>query len=281
VSLALELGCHVVNLDDGIPFTAARARNEGFAYARHLRSDLQFVQFVDGDCELLVGWIIAASEFLVANSRVAVVAGRLRERFPERSIYNRLCEYEWYAPAGEAKSCGGIAMFKACAFIDASGYRQTMIAGEEPELCVRLRNAGWCIWRLEQEMALHDANMMKFSQWWTRSRRAGYAFAEGAWLHGAPPMRHYARENRRALVWGIFIPAAVSLAAFGSLSALLLLFLYPLQVIRLAFREGAATPFIWIRTLFMVLSKFPEGLGGVKFYWDKLRGKAGELIEYK
>ena len=67
------------------------------------------------------------------------------------------------------------------------GFRAGLIAGEEPELCVRLRAAGWKIWRLEQEMTLHDAAMTMFGQWWKRTMRAGYAFAEGAYLHGAPP----------------------------------------------------------------------------------------------
>lgn len=281
VQMALDMGCHVVNLDMSIPFTAARARNEGFARARHLRAGIHFVQFVDGDCELVAAWLPVGMGFLTTDDRVAVVAGRLKERYPDKSVYNRLCDYEWNVPAGEAKSCGGIALFRASALAEAGGYRQSLIAGEEPELCVRLRIAGWRVWRLEQDMALHDANMMQFSQWWTRSKRAGYAFAEGAWLHGARPVRHYAGETRRALVWGLFIPVAVGGATFWSIYVAFLLVVYPLQVARLALRMGVQKPFVWPRAYFMVLSKFPEALGTLKFYWNNLRGNVGGLIEYK
>ena len=45
----------------------------------------------------------------------------------------------------------------------ASGFNATLIAGEEPELCLRLRQKGWEIWRLDAEMTLHDAAMTKFN----------------------------------------------------------------------------------------------------------------------
>src|SRR5690606_37626691 len=115
--------------------------------------------------------------------------------------YNRFCDEEWNTSVGDAKSCGGDALFLVSAFREAGGYRDSMIAGEEPELCLRLRSAGWRIRRADQEMTLHDAAMTRFGQWWTRTLRAGHAFAEGAWLHGGPPERHKMKETMRALLW--------------------------------------------------------------------------------
>src|SRR5262245_28643656 len=54
---AENLGILVVKLDLAQPFTAARARNEGFAALKALRPDIRFVQFVDGDCELVDDWL--------------------------------------------------------------------------------------------------------------------------------------------------------------------------------------------------------------------------------
>ena len=133
-------------------------------------------------------------------------AGRLRERFPDRSVYNMLCDIEWNTPVGETKACGGNAMLRADALTQVGKYREDLIAGEEPELCVRLRASGWKIWRLDVEMALHDAAMTRFGQWWKRTKRAGYAFAQGAHLHGAPPERAGVRQSRSAWVWGLAIP---------------------------------------------------------------------------
>src|SRR3990167_5804095 len=180
VPMAQGLGVEVVALDMSRPFTAARARNEGFACLQRLQPDIHFVQFVDGDCEVVDDWLAKAQAFLCEHPAVAVVCGRRRERFPQRSIYNRMCDLEWDTPVGEAKACGGDALMRADAFAAVKGFRADLIAGEEPELCVRLRAIGWKVWRLGEEMTLHDAAMTHFSQWWQRTLRGGHAFAEGA-----------------------------------------------------------------------------------------------------
>jgi GT2 family glycosyltransferase len=190
-AFARSVGVEVVELDMSIPFTAARARNAGFRRIKEQFPTLDFVQFVDGDCEFTSGWLEHAARYLRATPNAAVACGRLRERHPERSIYNRLCDAEWNTPVGRAQACGGIAMVRAHAFDQVHGFREDLIAGEEPELCLRLRREGWEIWRLEAEMAWHDAAMTRFSQWWRRSERAGHAFAEGAALHGKSPQRHW------------------------------------------------------------------------------------------
>ena len=275
---AEALGVLVVRLDMGRPFTAARARNAGLAA---LAADPPaLVQFVDGDCEVEPGWIAAAAAFLAGRPDVAVVCGRRRERHPERSVYNRLVEAEWDTPVGEARACGGDALMRHAAVAAAGGYRDDLIAGEEPELCLRLRRAGWRVWRIDAPMTRHDAAMTRFSQWWRRSRRAGHAFAEGAALHGAGPERHWVAETRRALLWGAALPAvALAGAAFHPSLALLLL-AWPAQVVRLALRRGGGRG-AWEQAVFTVLGKLPEAQGVIGFHVDRLRGRRRGLIEYK
>jgi len=281
-ALARESGVSVIELDTSIPFTAARARNAGFRHLRENVARIDHVQFVDADCELVQGWLRKAAAFLDANERVAAVCGRLREKHPELSVYNLLCDLEWDAPPGQAKACGGIAMLRAAAFESARGYRADLIAGEEPELCVRLRAAGWTIWRLGDEMAAHDAAMFRFGQWWKRALRAGYAFAQGVDLHGAPPERHGVRESRSAWFWGLGIPLAVLLLTpWLGAWALLLLAAYPLQIVRLALRGKYSPRANWWRAGFMVLGKFAELAGQVRFALNRVLGRQARLIEYK
>jgi GT2 family glycosyltransferase len=277
VEHARSVGVDVVELDLSIPFTAARARNEGFARLLTLYPELTYVQFVDGDCEVVADWIPKAVNFLESHPGCAVVCGRRRERYPEQSIYNWICDREWDTPVGEATSCGGDALMRCDALRAAGGYRADMIAGEEPELCLRLRHAGWSIWRIDAEMTLHDAAMHRFAQWWTRSVRSGHAYGEGAWLHGRSTDRHWVRENIRALIWSIGIPA---LALFMGLTkgpwALLILGVYPLQVVRMWFRSGSLA-----QALLTVLSRFAETVGIWRFHVRRWRGGALSLIEYK
>lgn len=269
---ARDLGAEVVALDLSQPFTAARARNAGLAV---LETGIEYVQFVDGDCEVNPDWIATAADFMQANPKAAVACGRRRERFPEMSVYNRLCDAEWDTPVGEAKACGGDALMRVAAVYTAGGYRDGLIAGEEPELCLRLRRAGWQVWRLEAEMTLHDAQMLRFGQWWNRSRRAGHAFAEGAALHGTGPERHWVAETRRTLLWGAILPAAIVMAGLLRPALLLAALIYPAQVLRLSRRMG------FEQALFSVLGKFAEAAGALEFYWRRWRGSARGILEYK
>jgi len=271
-----------VELDMSIPFTAARSRNAGFKRLRELAPSLRFVQFIDGDCELLDGWLATAAEFLETNARVAAVAGRLREKYRERSIYNTLCDIEWERPAGEIRECGGISMIRVSAFDAVQGFRNDLIAGEEPELCVRLRQAGWRIWSLSEDMATHDAAILTFGQWWKRTQRAGYAYAQGASLHGAPPERYGIRESGSAWFWGFCFPAiTLALGVYWTVWALFIFAIYPLQIARLAMTGRYSSSENWLRAVFLILGKFPETLGQGKFWLNRYMGRQPRLIEYK
>lgn len=279
---AQSMGALAIGLDMSVPFTAARARNAGFATLEKVFPDTDYVQFVDGDCTLDRSWLDDAEAFLGMHEDMAVVCGRRRERYPERSVYNRLCDLEWSTPVGEAMECGGDALIRVSAFRDVGGYSNDLIAGEEPEMCVRLRSQGWRIWRLDAEMTLHDANMLHFGQWWQRAKRAGHAFAEVAARHAASPFGIWKRNARRALLWGAVLPAIIVVMAVLIHPALLLLFLiYPVQVARIALRSGARNRDSWTYATFAVLAKFPEMQGAARFYINRLLKRANTLIEYK
>ncbi|MGY6633098.1 MAG: glycosyltransferase family 2 protein [Alkalilacustris sp.] len=275
---AARAGARVVMLDTDIPFTAARARNAGVA-AMEATDRPAYVQFIDGDCALAPGWIAAAAAFLEAHPDCAVVCGRLRERHPERSVYNRLADREWDAPVGPATACGGLALMRLDAFAAVGGFDPALIAGEEPELCARLRAAGWTVHRLADEMALHDVAMTRFSQWWRRTRRGGLAFALGASRHGRAVDR---ARQRRALLWGLGLPVlVVAAAAVSPLLALALALAWPAQVVRTAWRDGIARRISWEVAVFAALAKVPEALGVLEYHLRQRSGRDARLIEYK
>ena len=88
-------------------------------------------------------------------------------------------------------------------------------------------------------MTVHDAAMKRLSQWWKRSMRTGYTYAEGAHLHGAPPERHKVSEARSAWLWGLCLPAALLAGAVVAGPWVLWAFaVYPLQMLRLFLRAS-------------------------------------------
>jgi GT2 family glycosyltransferase len=284
VAYAQERGVEVVALDLSIPFTAARARNAGVERLVAVAPQLVFVQVLDGDCELVPEWLDVALARLQQEASLAVVCGRRRERFRQATLYNRLCDMEWDNPVGEVMSCGGDAMIRLAAFQQIGGYDATLIAGEEPEMCLRLRERGWRIERLGDDMTLHDANMTRLDQWWRRNVRAGHAYAEVYWRHRHSPCAIWGREVRSIVFWTLVLPLVITGASGLSRKA------------RLAF---AAYPWLWVRTrrhqlargyspddaslyaLFCLLAKFPQLAGGLTFAWNRLLHRQSQLIEYK
>lgn len=283
--LAAKMNIVVVPLDMSQPFTAARARNAGFKALLTNHPELKYVQFIDGDCQLASGWLEAASTFLEQRAEYAVTCGRRRERFPEKSMYNQLCDIEWDTPIGEATACGGDALIRVKAFVQVDGYRDDLIAGEEPEMCFRLRQNGWKIYRLDAEMTWHDAAITQFRQWWRRSKRAGFAYAEGSYLHGNSEEKYWLKETRSILFWGGLLP--VVLIVLGStVNPWLFLggFVYLLQVLKIALLHPVDKN-SWRNSLlyglFVMLAKFSQAVGLSRFALLKLLARKARLIEYK
>lgn len=292
VALAQRAGLSVLRLAEPPPFTAARARNAGLHRLLEEHPDLEFVQMVDGDCEVRPGWIEAATAALRAEPDLALVFGRLREREPERSIYNALCDDEWNLPVGEAPGCGGNALFRVEALRQAGFYNAAMIAAEDSELCARLRKLGWRLRRIDAEMALHDAAMTRFSQWWRRTRRSGHAYGELAFLHPDVREPDWTRTVRGIAMWGGAVPAALAVLAGLALgvdrgwgvAAAALFLLLPLNVARLAWRQrarGLSAKVAWASGLLLMVGKVPQLLGLLGFYRNRLLGRASYLIEHK
>jgi GT2 family glycosyltransferase len=231
---ARSAGCGVVELDAVLPFTAARARNAGFQRVMEQEPDVAFIQFVDGDCDLVEGWLERGAAALNARPDVGIVCGHVREIHPEASVYNKLCDLEWEQTPGEIRSSGGRFLIRREVFSAAGGFRADVIAAEDDEFCVRARGLGWKILMVDAEMARHDAAMMRFSQWWRRSRRTGHAYAQVAALHGNGEERYFVRDCRRVWFWGLVLPVlALGLAAFTHGWSLLLLAAYALQFVRI------------------------------------------------
>lgn len=287
VEMARGMGVEVVDLDLSRPFSAARARNEGLERLLGVAPEVQYVQFVDGDCEIVEGWIDRARRELDDHPDLAAVCGRLRERHPERSVYNRLADLEWDTPTGEAKACGGVAVMRVAALRQVGGFDPDLIAGEEPELCVRLRRSGWRIFRIDAEMALHDMAMTRFRQWWKRSARAGHAFAEGAALHGGAPERHYVRETRSIVVWGLVAPVACLALAWPTRGASLVLLLagYVLlfgRVYRSCRRKrGSAPADARAFAFFVVVGKIPGAIGVLRYWLGRASGKRSRVVDFR
>lgn len=285
IELAEGHGAEVVTLDPNRPFSAARARNEGLRRARELNPSAKYVQFLDGDCALDENWLSAAHEPLHRADNLAVVCGRRREIMPQASIYNRLCDLEWDTPVGEAKACGGDSLMRIAALDQVGGFDPSVVAGEEPELCFRLRQHGWRIQRLDAEMAYHDAAMTRFGDWWRRAKRSGHAYGQGLAMHGRSSERFCLRPTLSIWLWAGVLPIAIFLLGLLVTPwAFLLALISPLQALRIAFKQrqrGRSWSDGLLYGTFCMIGKFAQLQGQIQWWWRYILGRQPKLIEYK
>jgi len=284
VDFARSVGCAVVEMEP--PFSAARARNEGFAAIRSLQPPVaDFVQFIDGDCTLVDGWLQQGIAAFRERADAGIVCGHVREIHPEASIYNRLFDLEWRQQPGTLNACGGIFMMRPELFQALGGFRPEVIAAEDNEFCVRVRQTARKIYLLDTPMVLHDAAMHSFREWWRRARRTGHAYAQVAALHGKSEEHYYVRECRRVWMWGFAIPfLALVLAPFTRGISLMLFFLYGPQfgwIVRRSRKRGWPLGDSFVYAFFTVLSKFPALEGMLAYYWRRMRGRTITIMEHK
>ncbi len=286
VRFARSMGAEVVELDPARPFTAARARNEGFESLRRLHPDIPYVHFVDGDCEILPGWLELAEQTISEDSGLAAVFGRRRERFPDASPYNRACDIEWDTPIGEAMEFGGEVMMRAAALEEAGGYDASIIAAEDTDLAIRMRKLGWRLLRIDAPMSVHDAAIHRFEQWWRRMVRGGHGTAEVEALHGDHPSCHRRGWSRKILFWGLGVPAgglAFALPTLGLSAAVAGAGLGALfvRVERAALRSGRSPEEARAWAFNCVLGKVPEAIGQVRYWQNRAARRGSTIIEYK
>ena len=281
VAEAGTAGAIVVELDLSRPFTAARARNAGFAELTNTPEPPDYVQFVDGDCRLQPGWLQAAGAELASNDTLAIVTGWRSEIHRDRSVYNALCDVEWRRPAGDIITCGGDMMVRREAFTAVGGFDSRVIAAEDDEFCVRIRKAGWGIRRIPVEMTSHDAAMLNFGQWWQRAVRSGHGFAQVGDLHS----EYFTTERRRVLFYGVILPvtaaAGLAISWWITLAALAL---YGASFARTAWginHNGLPAGEAAAHAGLLTLSKFPNVIGMATYWRRRLRGSDMEIIEYK
>ena len=212
-TIARRAGIETLELSTSSPLSAARARNAGITALMNASLPPDYIQTLDGDCTLDSNWLSFGAAVLDADQTIGVVAGRLRERHPERSVYNRLCDDEWNAPDGEAAECGGVAIWRADAVVNAGLFDETLHAGEEPELCHRLRQRGSRVWRSQTPMGTHDANLLTFGPWARRMFRSGFSFAQLVGHVSGKTEPGWRRELSRIVIWALIVPLTAAVGA--------------------------------------------------------------------
>jgi cellulose synthase/poly-beta-1,6-N-acetylglucosamine synthase-like glycosyltransferase len=283
VPLASSLGVLTVEVRPLRP-TAAMGRNAGWRIATS-----PFVLFLDGDTIVHPRFAVEALPQLDVDN-VALVWGHRREIAPHASIYNRVLDLDWIYRTGIVDLSGGDVLARRSALERVGGFDESLIAGEEPEMCRRLRGLNYTIVHIDHPMTGHDLAMHSWRQYWKRALRAGYAYAEVSRRFEQTELPFWGvevRRNRdRALLWTALPIVALLLCSVlhTFVPALAAVALFALFVVRTAWnaRWKSADPgTLLLYGLHSQVQQIPIFCGQLQWAWDKAVGKKRGLIEYK
>ena len=281
--IASNFGAEVIVLHGGVQ-TAARARNAGWQ-----RASAPYVLFLDGDTILNPHFVQTALEVLGSDESIAAVWGHRRELYPERSIYNRVLDLDWIYPAGNTDFCGGDVLMQRSVLVEVDGYDPGLPAGEEPELCRRLRARGYRIVHIDAPMTGHDLNMTRFGQYWRRAMRAGYAYAEVSNRFAGTGDPMWSQESKRNLrngsFWLAWLVGSLALSAFKSLWILPWFALLIALPARSAWKARSRAPgqkgLLLLYGIHSQLQQVPILFGQLRYLLDRNSGKQRTRIQYK
>jgi cellulose synthase/poly-beta-1,6-N-acetylglucosamine synthase-like glycosyltransferase len=281
--LAADFGAETIVLHRGTQ-TAARARNAGWQ-----RATAPLILFLDGDTILNQDFPAAAVKVLEADPAIAAVWGHRRELHPESSVYNRVLDLDWLYAPGDTDYCGGDVLMRRSALAEVEGYDPSLIAGEEPELCRRLRARGYRIVHIDSPMTGHDLNMTRFSQYWRRAVRAGHAYAELAIRFRSTTDPMWSQESRRNLRTGVFwISWPFIVLLFATLRSLWIipwLALLPVLSARSAWKARSKargqTMLLLLYGLHSHLQQIPILIGQLRCWQSRRFREPPKEIEYK
>lgn len=283
ITLAHEMGAKIIALQPERP-TAALGRNAGWHAARG-----SIILFLDGDT-ILHPRFVADSLHEFSAPQVAIVWGHRRELHPEKSFYNRILDLDWIYLPGLTPYCGGDALFRRLVLEETGGFEETLIAGEEPELCQRIGVLGFTILHVDRPMTAHDLAITHWQQYWKRSTRSGYAFAEVSerllasgrffWIEEAKRNR-----NRALTLLALFFAAVVvSIVSSSVLPALAVLLFFITLALRSSWKARWKSNDVVALVLYGVhshLQQIPIYLGQLQYKWNRHKGRRAALFEYK
>jgi len=284
ISRAEALGAKVIVVKPERP-SAALGRNAGWREARAAT-----VLFLDGDTVLHPDFVVTSLPAF-EDAEVAVVWGHRREIHTAQSLFNRVLDLDWIYPPGPSEFCGGDALMRRAVLEEVGGFDASLIAGEEPELCQRIRALGYSILHVDRPMTGHDLAMTRWSAYWRRAFRAGYAYAEVSQRLKNGPFPLWRREAKRNLIHALVLLAG-PLAAL--VFAILLASGWPLLLVpvfwaALAIRTAGKVAWkakddkatLLLYGLHSHIQQIPIFFGQLAWYRDLRLSQKRRLIEYK
>ena len=128
-------------------------------YTGSLNSTGEYIFFLDGDAEADKDWLVKAVEFMDNSPEYGACAGVLDEVYmtDDGEVVggqDNMFGQDLDADVSDMKALGGLALYRTAAFDKVGLVNPYLPTGEDDELCMRIRNAGYKVARIKGRMAV-------------------------------------------------------------------------------------------------------------------------------
>jgi len=224
-----EIACgypiSVLKLSPGQHLSAAAGR-----YVGYKRTTGDLVLFLDGDMELCRGWLVKALAVMQTRPEIAVVCGKVVDRLKDyltSSMKIQSPRIDQPEPittqiAGEeVLQGGGAAMYRRSILEQVGTFNPYLFADEEPELCLRIRHAGFIVFQLDHPIAFHYSVTFHTLSNYLDKRRNKFFYGYGQNMRnffGSRLLLSYLKERGWAIAPAILIGAGIVAAVVAILT---------------------------------------------------------------
>jgi glycosyltransferase involved in cell wall biosynthesis len=175
VDIASNYPINIIRLQSDQRLTAAAGR-----YVGYQKTSGDLILFLDGDMELCEGWVDRAIAVIQSGPDVAAVTGQVINLPPSTgSRAAPRSEPSYYGNSvTEVSYGGGATMYRRSVLKQVGTFNPYIYSEEEPELCLRIRYAGYRILSLEHPIAYHYSDppdrVSTLVERWRRNLNLGF-----------------------------------------------------------------------------------------------------------
>jgi glycosyltransferase involved in cell wall biosynthesis len=210
VATASMYAINVLRLRPDQPLSPAAGRYVGY---KHTSAPL--VLFLDGDMELCAGWLERALKVLRSQPDVAVVTGLTVDVWPATKAADSAeaePSLEYSTGLTEVPYIAGAGLYRRQALEHVGSFNPYLYSDEEPELCIRIRQAGYRIVQLDTPIAYHYSTPSEALSTLVNRWRRNLYLGAGQCLRyhfGTKTFWPYLRERGYGCVPGVGLAAGI------------------------------------------------------------------------
>jgi len=182
IDIVREFPVNIIQLQSHWPMTPGAGR-----YLGTLATSSQYILFLDGDTVLSPGWLSPALDFLCQHPKAAGVGGILDEFYVDEQSHlvgKVVHRYQGHT-VHTVRTLGGNGLYRRVALDEVGTFHPYLAWREEAEVALRLRKAGYTLWRLPLPMAQHFSRPRGTLRETIRRFKVGYYPKSGRTLRAA------------------------------------------------------------------------------------------------